>query len=600
MLRCKQLKQFENVSEKTAFAIETCSFKINYENKQSNIMNSSFDLNQIKLDNLDSVIKNVNIRTVKNLETKLENNDFQTMNLKTLSEDFEMNLSSVFSRLNREQLYEKKIDQILALSTNQFSDIHLNPTQKLIVLIQILNYLNQNQALSNKATKILFQQLDQPENDTSSFFSCYVRSLLFAPSANLKLLDYLNKFNQELFGGDIIKFSDLFKKIADKTRILLEDKANLRLTYVRFQTKELYIVQKLIEYGKSKGFLIRPAMFQIYKKALKTEAIHSMMQVHYQMENVLLKRRRSIKISNKQLNNEIKKEIKVIIEKEYDTLFENKRNRRVKKRNPVQFSDFENYALYFIQKLCDEFGNLTYNDLAIVYKYCLSMDENEQVNQDTIGRAINERDKKYVEIDKNRKSEIEKLARYKFKELAKDTKKNRGLTYYSKETKYVALKLLNRDDPPLVNDIVRITNLCGTAGKPLKRQNLSKTHFYIQLPEIDQTNKLKYDRIIEDELSKLTTRTQFKTSEIKIHQLKRDIINGIVKVPKEREFKDQVKQFPLFIKYLEEQKQNKSAIATNQSTSSGSTNENTKKRKNDDQQSPLSTVSSSSKKHKST
>lgn len=100
------IKTNENLGHSQALAIESCAFKIDFGFKQSNIYDTSFDLSKTNLKK--DIFREVNIRTIKNLIKKLDQNDYLVINEEFLEEKFD-EIPSLFKRISDTQLTEEKI-----------------------------------------------------------------------------------------------------------------------------------------------------------------------------------------------------------------------------------------------------------------------------------------------------------------------------------------------------------------------------------------------------------------------------------------------------------------------------------------------------------
>lgn len=98
----------------------------------------------------DDIIKNVNIRTISNLQKKNKTNDYEVMNESWLSNDYKENFDGLFDKMDRNDLCEDVVHKLIyQLSQGHVLHSQLTDKQRLIVLVQVLLYLNEDKALSN-------------------------------------------------------------------------------------------------------------------------------------------------------------------------------------------------------------------------------------------------------------------------------------------------------------------------------------------------------------------------------------------------------------------------------------------------------------------
>lgn len=126
-----------NLTEKDSLVRETAMFEVESGIEWCNIATSSIDISKLKLTNEEATKRQLNIRSVRNLATE----ETIIMSYKNLKEQYENQYSTIFRRFDRTKLTEKKIAHLIPIRRRTLSS-GLNGKQKLIILIQILIFLN--------------------------------------------------------------------------------------------------------------------------------------------------------------------------------------------------------------------------------------------------------------------------------------------------------------------------------------------------------------------------------------------------------------------------------------------------------------------------
>ena len=168
-LKAKQvfyITKTENKLEQDAFVRETSLISI----KNSDLLNvckTSTNLSKIELSN--EMINEVRKDTIQ----RLFNDEQIVVDLESLANDYNENLKEIENYYNS-NLTEKEIEFLIYLKVTANSKVVLNSKQKLVILIQMLIWLNDARALSNSGIYEVFKYLNlEIPSSKSVAYDCF-------------------------------------------------------------------------------------------------------------------------------------------------------------------------------------------------------------------------------------------------------------------------------------------------------------------------------------------------------------------------------------------------------------------------------------------
>ena len=268
-LKAKQvfyITKIENKLEKDAFVRETSLISI----KNSDLLNvCKTSTNLSKIDLSDKMIDEVRKDTIQ----RLFNDEQIVVDLESLTNDYNENLKEIENYYNS-NLTEREIEFLIYLKITANTKTVLNSIQKLVILIQMLIWLNDARALSNSGIHEVFEYLNLEIPSSKSVvyhcFSSYVKKLVFSKNYIMRLIDELKKLEIEINKNE--NFKQLVNEITGKCNELLNESKYKRKIKREYLVDQLYAINKIVEISETnKQFLNPESNYQIYLSIDKIE-----------------------------------------------------------------------------------------------------------------------------------------------------------------------------------------------------------------------------------------------------------------------------------------------------------------------------------------
>ena len=222
-----------------------------------NISRKSINLDNLDLD--DETLHEVQKSTLKELlddDTKNKS----LINLEFLKKDYEDNLKFCFDYLKGQDLTEHEVATTVYLvhSNSKYLNDRLSSEHKLIILVQVLIWLDSKMMLSDKGINMLFGIFGlNPVDSVLSIglcFSRFVRKLVFAKNWLIKLYELLDQLKSNIEESLEIRIA----KIVEESHKLLIDPKLKRKIIRRYLPGQLYAITKIVETSEQNGQFLNP------------------------------------------------------------------------------------------------------------------------------------------------------------------------------------------------------------------------------------------------------------------------------------------------------------------------------------------------------
>ena len=375
--------------------------------------------------------------------------------------------------------------------------------QKLVILIQMLIWLNDARALSNSGIHEVFEYLNLkiPSSKSVAYrcFSSYVKKLVFSKNYIIRLIDELKKLEIEINKNE--NFKQVVNEITGKCNELLNESKYKRKIKREYLVDQLYAINKIVEISMTNNQFLNPeSNYEIYLSIDKIED-----QVKHERQN-FIDLFKKIKLKGKyhvfdKLSKKRKQEIDETVEKLYNEFRDDKKNYCIDKS---QISDDQHYIIQKIKSTLGE-HELPIASINEIYLSC------NPVGKSLTTTALNLhwiRDKanieRFKEVDEERKEFINKKVSEEYQKHLNETRKDK--TRYSEEMKYVVLSLKQKK---VMTDHIYETisnpnsNIPGKQFKSLVTfQKFNCKSKLTQLSEINNLiEKQRLDALVEEAVS---------------------------------------------------------------------------------------------------
>lgn len=239
----------------------------------SNVVNSSIDVSKYNLDR--ATIKEVKKDTIQELFNS--RNDI-AINSQILEDDFKKEFGPFVDKFDQNDTETELSKKVFLLKIGSSLISSLSGLQKLIVLSQVLIYLDRGKTLSNEGIEqlLIHFNLAIPKNKSTiySCFAVYVRKLVFCKNYVVKIFAEIKNLKIEI-QADAEKsfrtFEQWMSEIVKKSRELLDTNNYNRKIAIQYSSGDLYALNRIVEVSRENGqFLNLSSNVKLYKKLTKS------------------------------------------------------------------------------------------------------------------------------------------------------------------------------------------------------------------------------------------------------------------------------------------------------------------------------------------
>lgn len=166
---------------------------------------------------------------------KLDQNKYITINEEFLEKKFNDFLPLLKQSSKSLSLSEHKIQSIINLY--ETINVDLSAKKRLIIVIQILFYINDEKTTNDNAMNKLFEMFGEKRDDNlnvAKAFNKFIRKLPYTSSSIKEIKEILNDLSREI--SDSNQFQLLFEQITNETKKLINQEENVRNCFKKIKS----------------------------------------------------------------------------------------------------------------------------------------------------------------------------------------------------------------------------------------------------------------------------------------------------------------------------------------------------------------------------